>query len=668
MITENEKNTDKDNPQIAYIPTEQEQEAYSEVIKNVVKGRTIIQKSYNQFNDRSLYDAIDDWQMRWNGYITSGSVLDENRSRIFLNYTRNLIINYLSKVALNLPKIKVLAVNNKSGFQDQSFARMISDLNDYSNNAENADARFFESCLEVAVKGTVIRYEGYSKQEQETEIADEFDAETGEYKKKKIKRLIYDDCYQELVATEDFYIANPYQPAVQKQPWIVWRKITTYQEAQTEFGHYENFKYVKPGSYTVSADSTTFYRNQLMTEVNMDSVDIVRYYNRGKNRHVVLISGVPVYMGPIPFKDGKYPFAKGIHEPYDNNFFWGASFVQKIMGDQDLLNTLWNLIIDKSEGSLSPFGLTSDLDDMVEDLELEPNKIRKVGDITKWRFESLPGVSGGEMGVLGEGLSFIKELSGSLMAPKFSPKGGKLNDKQLQQQEEEMMMKLGFTSNLLEDFERDRTELRINHILQFYSIPKMEAVTGKDGKEIQELMYREIKIPDATLSNGQTGTKIIKLVGDVKTKDKRKKLEDEMSVIEATGEHMGIPTEVIAVPINTFYDYNYRIQIVRNSSFEKTQSIENAKRMAYANWRLSLAQVSPVDTDKLIQWVENSFDIEEGQFKPTPSQKQAQQQQALQAMQGGEGGAPGQPPGGQPMPGQQGQSPQQPQPVKLPTK
>jgi hypothetical protein len=131
---------------------------------------------------------------------------------------------------------------------------------------------------------------------------------------------------------------------------------------------------------------------------------------------------------------------------------------------------------------------------------------------------------------------------------------------------------------------------------------------------------------------------------------------------------MGIPTEVIAVPINTFYDYNYRIQIVRNSSFEKTQSIENAKRMAYANWRLSLAQVSPVDTDKLIQWVENSFDIEEGQFEPTPSQKQAQQQQALQAMQGGEGGAPGQPPGGQPMPGQQGQSPQQPQPVKLPTK
>ena len=649
MIKDIQEDNSNKNPQVAYTPTKEESEAYQEVIKNVVKGRSIIQKSYNQFNDRSLYDAIDDWQMRWNGYITSGSVLDQDRSRIFLNYTRNLIISYLSKVAMNLPKIKILAVNKKSGMQDIKFAETLDSLNDYSNNEENASARFFESALECAVKGTVIKYEGYQKLEQDIEIADKYDAETGKYTKKKEKKVLFDNCFQELVAVEDFYVANPYQPDVQKQPWIVWRKITTHQEAEQEFGHYDNFKYVKPGSYTVSADSTTFYRNQLMTEVNMDSVDIVRYYNRGKNRHVVLISGVPVYMGPIPFKDGHYPFAKGIQEPYDNNFFWGASFVQKIMGDQDLLNTVWNMIVDKTYGSLLPFGLTSDLDDLVEDLELEPNKIRKVGDVNKWRFETLPGVNSGEMGVLQNALSFIKEGSGSIMGgSNYTPKGGKITSRQVQLQQQEMMNKLGFSMNFLEDFERDRTELRVNHILQFYSIPKMEMITGKTGKEIQDLVYREIKIPDTQLSDGRTGNKIIKLIGSVKTKDERKKLEDSMSVTEEQGESTGVPTEVLAVPINTFEDYNYRIQIVKNSSYEKNQTIDQASRMEYANWRLSLAQVVPVDAQGVVEYVEEAYDIEADRFKPKQNAQQNQQAQQLQQLneQGG-------PAGGQVTPAQQ---------------
>lgn len=633
MIDTNQKNTDNDNPQVAYIPKPEEQEAYTEVVNAVVKGRTIIQKSYNQFNNRSLFDAIDDWQMRWNGYVSAGSVLDEDRSRIFLNYTRNLIIAYLSKVALNLPKIKVLAVNKKSGFQDTAFANMLSDLNDYSNNEEDAQSRFFESALEAAVKGTVIKYEGYSKQEQETEIADNYDAETGKFKKKKEKRVIFDNCYQELVAIEDFYIANPYQPDLQKQPWVIWRKITTYQESEQEFGHFDNFQYVKKGSYTVSADSTTFYRNQLMTEVNMDSVDIVRFYNRGKNRHIILISGVPVYMGPIPFKDGKYPFAKTIHEPFDNTFFWGSSFVQKIMGEQDSLNTDWNLMRDKNQGSLAPFGMSSDLDDIVEDTVIESGKVFKVGDVNKWRFETLPGVSTGEVGMLQQTLNFLKEGSGSLMASRYTPRGGKLQSKQIQQQDEEMTQKLGFTANYLESLERDRTELRISHIMQFYSIPKMEMITGKDGKTIQDLMYREIKLADVTLSDGRTGNKIIRLIGDIKSKDAKKKLQDEMSVKEEQGELTGTPTEVIAVPINTFFDYNYRIQIVKNSSYEKTQAIESSKRTSYANWRLSLAQVAPVDTEKLIEWVDEAYEIEEGQFKPKNNPQQGQQQQQLAQMQ-----------------------------------
>ena len=147
------------------------------------------------------------------------------------------------------------------------------------------------------------------------------------------------------------------------------------------------------------------------------------------------------------------------------------------------------------------------------------------------------------------------------------------------------------------------------------------------------MVYREIKLPESKLSDGKTGNKIIKLVGAIKDKDARKKLADEMSVTEEKGEAMGTPTEVLAVPIDTFEDYNYRIQIVKKSAYEKSQSIEEAKRMEYANWRLSLAQVVPLDAEALIAWVDETYDIEEGQFKPKQTPQQGQQNQAIQNMQ-----------------------------------
>ena len=123
----------KKNPEVSYIPEEGEQEEYNEVIGNVVKGRNVIQKSYNQFNGRNLYDCIDDWQKRWMGYIPLTSSLTQNRSNMVLNFTRNTIIGYLAK--LDVPKIKILAVNAKSHNENQKFADGLTDLINFSNNA-----------------------------------------------------------------------------------------------------------------------------------------------------------------------------------------------------------------------------------------------------------------------------------------------------------------------------------------------------------------------------------------------------------------------------------------------------------------------------------------------------------------------------------------------------
>ena len=635
--------------EISYIAqTPEERKTIEEVLKDYVKGRTVINKSYTQFNGRNLLDYIDDSTKRWNGYVPEASpLLEKYQSRVFFNWTRQQVIMYLSKVALNLTEPKFVAVNKKTGIQSKTFANVLKDLNQFSLNEENGDARFLESGLEATTKGTVIKYEGYRRQEKTVDVPVSFDAVDGKIKTKKETRVIFDNCYQEIVPLEDFYISNPYQPDVQKQPFVIWRKITTKQEAELEYGNYKNFDLIPETAYLVSSEPTTFYRNTLQTELGKDQVEIIKWYNPFKFEHVVIINGVLIYDGPIPFKDGKIPFAKGIFEPFGaGDFFWGMSLPAKIQNDQDLRNTLMNMMVDKTYGSLVPFALSSDLDDLIEDEYLQPNKIRKVGDISKWSFQNLPGVTGGEMDVLEMAMQMGNENAGNMVSAGLpvssSGKQPKMTARQAMLNQQVQMQMLAFSMSYLEDFERDRTDLRIKHILQFYSIPKIEKITGKNGKEMEKLVYREVRIPNTKLSNGKDGERILKLMGSVpgitdkqgNPNPERQKLQNDLSVTEQMGHIRGVTTEVLAIDINTFTDYNFDIQIIKNSSYMKTSVLDQAQRQEFANWRLSLAQVAPLDAPKLISWVEEPYDIDPSEFELPAGTQANPQQQAQQAAAG----------------------------------
>src|SRR3990167_6702529 len=213
------------------------------VLKRLIKGRTILNRSYPQLNGRNIVGAIDDWTKRFNGYIPAASpLLDSDQSRMFLNFTRNEVTHYLSNTALNRPKTKVKAVNKRTGSTDPKFSEVCNDLLDFSANEENGDARFLEDSLQVTTEGTIIDYEGYARDVQKMKTPQFFDAETGKIKIKEENRVVYDNCFQRIVPVEDFLIANPYQPDVQKQPWVIWREVTTYDEAACEFKDYKDWE------------------------------------------------------------------------------------------------------------------------------------------------------------------------------------------------------------------------------------------------------------------------------------------------------------------------------------------------------------------------------------------------------------------------------------------
>ena len=604
-----------------YIPDEDEIDAIKEVLETHEKGRSVLNKGYAYFQGNSLFEAIDDWTKRWNGYIPPGNpLLDQTQSQIFINFTRNAIISYLSKVAMAPVKSHIIAVNKKSGLVNQKFADILESLNTFSLNAENGNQKFLNAALECATKGTVVVYEGYMRSEQKMKSPFQYDATTGKITYKTQNRVTFDNCYQEVVPLEDFEITNPFQPDVQKQPKIIWRKITSHSEGAAEFSKFKNWKFVKPGGYVVSNDTSTFYRDILLTELGKDQIEILRYYCRYDNRHIVMINGVIMYDGPIPFKDGKYPFAKSVNEPFAVDFFWGNGHPNKYMGEQDLINSFINAMADKTINSTQFTGLSSDLDDLIEDDSIEIGKWRKVGDIDKWKYLESPPVNSGEMNMFQNILQLARESGNTDAGNSATARGGKLQTKQVLMKQQEMQEKLSFNMNFLEDMERDRTELRISHILQFYSIAKIEKITGKNGKEIEKMAYRDIQLTDTKLSDGRKGTRIIKLIGDEhKNPDTRANLADHLSMLEVQGEMGGTPTEALAISVDTFQDFNNSVQVVKNSSYEKNQALDQASRMEFANWRMEVAQTIPIKNPQgLVEYVEEAFDIDTDQFETAP--------------------------------------------------
>jgi hypothetical protein len=645
MANDNFKEFDKETD--AYVPSEDEVDAIKECLDSFSKGKAIITKGYNYFQGSQLSEVVDDWTKRWNGYIPpSNPLLDQTQSQIFVNFTQQAIISYLSKVALSPVKAHIIAVNKKTGLIDQKFADVLEDLNTYSLRAENADAKFLQAALECATKGTVVVYEGYKKVVQKMKTPKEYDSVTGKIIYKEEDRVIYDNCYQEVVPLEDFYISNPFEPDVQKQYKVIWRKVTSYSEAKDEFKKYKNWKYVKPGSIVLTVENQTFYREELMNELGKDQAEILRYYCRSKNQHIVLVNGVVMYDGPIPFKDGKYPFAKTVNQPFANDFFWGNGHPNKYMGEQDLVNTFINAMADKTIASTMTTGLSSDLDDLIEDDTIEAGKWRKVGDINNWKYLESPQVGQGEFNMFQQVMNLAKENANVDAGSQTTPRGGKMQTRQIMMKQQEIMQKIAFNMGFLEDLERDRTELRLSHILQFYSIGKIEKITGKGGKEVEQLTYRELQL-DTKLSNGKQGTRVIKIIGDeYKNADSRKKLQDELSVKEMMGEKKGTPTEAIAISIDTFNDFNNSIQVVKNSSYERNQALDQAKRIEFAQWRLSVAEAVPLGNPKeLIAWVEESYDVDTDRFESAPP--------GVQNKPMGAPGVPGQQPGATPGPAAQ---------------
>lgn len=334
-----------------YAPTEEENEVRAMILRHFVLGTTNAYTPRVEFNDLSLVlrDQYD--QMEFNTYQPNNGEAWEGapqtawRSRALRPVVRNKCMSIAAHATARLLFPKIFAYNEESESQEDA-AEVMEQLMEWSGDISNYPYVALMRVITALSSPASIGYTEYGEVTRSVKVKRNDD---GTWEEKRIRDEAY-PCFMDVVVPVDqLYIQNFYEPDIQKQGYVIWRKVYSYSEAQNKYnGIYENFKYVKPGVQTIYDDANrTFY---YVYDPNMRQEDIeeVIYWNKNLDLKIIMINGIMMtqHDNPNPRQDKLYPFDKFGYEPINNRFFYYKSLAFKLQHDADIVNTLYQMVID----------------------------------------------------------------------------------------------------------------------------------------------------------------------------------------------------------------------------------------------------------------------------------------------------------------------------------
>lgn len=605
--------------QIVHPNTPEEQEEIGWITKSVNEMYELQNRTWREFNERTLKQYVDDNQKRANNYVEPrSSDLDDWQTRGFEGITREKMFAFVSKVAMARPKYKFKATK-KDGFIDRISAEVVKDFYDYSWHLEDpTGVEFFFDAWEAAGSGTVIRWEGVEQTKEMLEEFESYNVTTGEIKGLKKKEVVSDvNCKSRRVDLKYFYVSNWYEPDVQKQSKIAEVQIMSRSQFDARYGHYKNAKGVP---HMTSRDSwlydDSFYMEQ-WSNVPEDSVHLTHFYSKenGKNRYWILANGVLILATPNPRKDGKYPYSKGIFKPHANSkFFYGKALPDEIASDQDVYNAFKNMVLDRSILHIQRPMIT-DSGSEIEDDILGPNKILNIkGKITTLDIQP-PGA--GDLQILEFLRNSVDRQTSDSSQSGYSGKG--VTAREIVIADENARKLAGVFRLFLEDFDLKATKLRVGSILQFYFEPTKvdEILTDKKKKKLKST-YRLIQLDGQKLSDGKTGTKIVGVVG---SKDELP-TKRQLRVDKEKNRLQGLDTEKTVITTDYIRNITLDVMVIPESSFEQSRSLELAMQTEYIK---TVATLFPAKfqefSDVLFRELNETYDKDLSQFEDGKKQQ-----------------------------------------------
>lgn len=606
-----------------YKASQEEQDRLRLIYNRMYDCIELRNQPFSYFDNQSLEEYINESVKRWNSYIPPRDATDW-RTSVFMPDTRNKLLAILSFVAAQRQRAEFVA-RDKYHPVNKSMSAVLQVMYDYSMDAEQGDMKFINATLENLIKGTVVVWEGCEYSKRDVKKVKEYDPITGEYKTETEEMIDQDNCVQRVIPLEDVYIPNFYEPDIQKQPYVIIREEMEYTLFKDKYKKWQNFDYVQPRMYlTEDKEGDIFFYERWASRVDEDTIEVLNYYDKWNDTHNIVANGVlltPVDR-PIIFDHKQYPFAKTINEPMGIDFFYGKSVPQKILSEQDVVNTLYNMLLDRTYLSVMPWFLTS-LEDEIEESEIGPLQRVQVSDVSQFREANIQQVGSAELQMFDR---VRDSISSSTVDESMMGSVADGTATAVQHARESATRVLGLLIKFMSHLTYQQSRLRAANILQFY--PAGSGMKGgTDDKELKE--YRA---DNQTLSDGQVGLKVVRMVGDKKQAPEKRRVMEEVGRSDR-------PTEIIYITPRQLHMIDYDVKIIPTSSVAESQSLQKALGLEYNQVMLS-AFPDMVNREKLFEYVNELFDQSPQEMKQDQQQQQAMLENAMAGEAQGEAATP----------------------------
>lgn len=343
--------TGEAQPEISvYNPTEEEKNVRAMILKHFTLATVNMYTPRVEFNDLSLVTRDQYDQMSFNTYQPNngqgwqGSPQSQWRSRAIRPVVRNKCMSIAAHATARLLFPKVFAYNENSDEQQEA-AQVMEDLMEWSGDVSNYAYIALQRVITAMASPASIGYTEYGEVTRLVKVEKSGD----KWIEKRIKDEAY-PCFMDIVVpVTQFYIENIYESDIQKQGFVIWRKVYSFSQAQAKYnGVYDNFQYVRPGVQTIYDDANrTFY---YVYDPNMRSEDVeeIMYWNKNLDLKIIMINGIMMTLAdnPNPRGDKLYPFDKFGYELINDHFFYYKSLAFKLQHDAEIVNTLYQMVID----------------------------------------------------------------------------------------------------------------------------------------------------------------------------------------------------------------------------------------------------------------------------------------------------------------------------------
>lgn len=578
-----------------YTPDEDTKQVRSMILKHFVLGTTNAYTPRVEFNDLSLTGRDQYDQMSFNTYqpnngeAWAGDPQSGWRSRAVRPVVRNKCMSIAAHATARLIFPKIFAYNDQSDEQKEA-AIIMEDLMEWSGDVSNYP---FVALMRVITALSSPASIGYTEYGEVTRTVKTERNSDGSWKEERIRDEAYPCFMDAVVPVDQLYIENFFEPDIQKQGWLIWRKVYSFSAAQGKYnGIYDNFKFVRPGVQTIYDDANRQFYYVYDPNMRSEDVEEIIYWNKNLDLKIIMVNGVMMTEcnNPNPRADKLYPFDKFGYEPINNRFFYYKSLAFKLQHDADIVNTLYQMVIDGTYLSIFKPMVNRGGEIIASDV-IVPGAVTTLSD---------PGANLEAINVgsdLKSGMETLKVVEDSInessqepqQQGESAPSGTTAYEISVLEQNANTV--LGLFLQMIAKHVKDFGKLRLGDIVQYLTLPEVVDITGEP-----EMTYKTFFIGSKGKSN-----KNKKIVFDSNLKENYSEDEYLNKSYELLHEGNKKGMEIAKVNPMMFRELQYLVTV--SPDVMNPRSIDLERAYALEDFDRMIAQPTvfdPMETGKLL--------------------------------------------------------------------